>query len=362
MALHIAFWVVYWLLVGYVESVLAGSSAGSTSFWARARIGYTVELLVLPVKMLLAYYFLYGLIPEYLRGKNRWITALKALLSSVLAIVAFRWITYFVIYPFIYEEQFEWISFSAQLPRLLWSFFDIFTVVGFASAIKLARGRIAALEKEKQLVEEKLQSELNYLKAQVNPHFLFNTLNNLYGLARKRSDKTADAVIQLSKLLRFMLYECAAERIPLSREIKVIQDYLALERLRYSERLSLDYREEVEDQGRQIAPLLMIPLIENAFTHGVSETRKESFVRIWIKEHQGIFELQIENSYDQEALYGKEGLGLQNVRRQLESIYPGRHRFIAKATPDYFYTHLLVRLTDDGGRPTLDALRLTPDE
>ena len=131
-----------------------------------------------------------------------------------------------------------------------------------------------------QLRIEKQEAELNYLKSQTNPHFLFNTLNNIYSLARDKSDLAPESILRLSKILRFMLYETGGNFIAIEQELKIISDYIALEKLRYDESLRINFNHDIEDMKQALPPLLLIPLVENAFKHGVSETRGHPFVDI----------------------------------------------------------------------------------
>ena len=133
-----------------------------------------------------------------------------------------------------------------------------------------------------QLRIEKQEAELNYLKSQTNPHFLFNTLNNIYSLARDKSDLAPESILRLSKILRFMLYETGGEYIAIEQELKIINDYIALEKLRYDDSLHINFNYDIEDMKQPLPPLLLIPLVENAFKHGVSETRNQPFVDIYL--------------------------------------------------------------------------------
>ncbi|MBL7698112.1 MAG: histidine kinase [Chitinophagaceae bacterium] len=174
-----------------------------------------------------------------------------------------------------------------------------------------------------QLTIEKQQAELGYLKSQTNPHFLFNTLNNIYALTLEKSDRAPESVLRLSKILRFMLYETTGNYIAVENEIKIINDYVELEKLRYDEGLNVNFNYDVEDMKQSIPPLLLIPLVENAFKHGVSETRSAPFIAIHlsIKKRQLIF--GVKNSVN--TLGGEtkvnENIGLTNLRRQLELLY-----------------------------------------
>jgi len=174
-----------------------------------------------------------------------------------------------------------------------------------------------------QLRIQKQQAELSYLKSQTNPHFLFNTLNNIYALARDKSDLAPESILRLSKILRFMLYETGGKYIYLEQEIKIIHDYIELEKLRYDESLRVNFNYEVDDMKRQIPPLLLIPLVENAFKHGVSETRTDPFIDIQLSVKHDLLRMEINNSTgkSQTEWVLKENIGLSNLRRQLELLY-----------------------------------------
>jgi len=176
---------------------------------------------------------------------------------------------------------------------------------------------------EQKLRIEKQQAELNYLKSQTNPHFLFNTLNNIYSLTRDKSDLAPESVLRLSKILRFMLYETRDNYIAIEQELKIISDYIALEKLRYDESLHVNFNYNIEDMKQAIPPLLLIPLVENAFKHGVSETRHEPYVNIHLslKERQLHFTVKNSAETTPENNDVKENIGLSNLRRQLELQY-----------------------------------------
>jgi len=176
---------------------------------------------------------------------------------------------------------------------------------------------------EQQLRIEKQEAELNYLRAQTNPHFLFNTLNNIYSLARDKSDAAPESILRLSKILRFMLYETAGKYISIEQELQIISDYIALEKLRYDESLRINFNYDVEDLKQSITPLLLIPLIENAFKHGTSETRGQPFVDIHLSVNNRQLILIVKNSAEAfpDEYPVTENIGLSNLRRQLELLY-----------------------------------------
>src|SRR5215213_3591744 len=171
-----------------------------------------------------------------------------------------------------------------------------------------------------QLRIEKQEAELNYLRSQTNPHFLFNTLNNIYSLSRDKSDLAPESILRLSKILRFMLYETGGAYVAIEQELKIITDYIELEKLRYDESLQVNFNYDVEDVKQSVPPLILIPLVENAFKHGVSETRSRPFVDIHLSVRNRQLLFSVKNSTEvQEAII--ENIGLSNLRRQLELLY-----------------------------------------
>ncbi|HJS54985.1 MAG TPA: histidine kinase [Chitinophagaceae bacterium] len=195
--------------------------------------------------------------------------------------------------------------------------------VFFFGIIRHIYNYIKLKQATQQLRIEKQEAELNYLKSQTNPHFLFNTLNNIYSLARDKSDLAPESILRLSKMLRFMLYETGGNYIAIEQELKIINDYIALEKLRYDESLRVNFNHDIEDMKQALPPLLLIPLVENAFKHGVSETRNQPFVDIHLSVNKRQLLFVVKNSSGAFAgeAYVKENIGLSNLRRQLELLY-----------------------------------------
>ena len=173
-----------------------------------------------------------------------------------------------------------------------------------------------------QLRIEKQSAELNYLKSQTNPHFLFNTLNNIYALARDKSDLAPESILRLSKILRYMLYEAGGAYIAIEQELKIVSDYIDLEKLRYDDTLRVNFNHDIEDMKQALPPLLLMPLVENAFKHGVSETRGQPFINIHLSVNQRQLKFIVKNSTEEfPGSSVKENNGLSNLRRQLELLY-----------------------------------------
>ncbi|MBC7950145.1 MAG: histidine kinase [Chitinophagaceae bacterium] len=227
---------------------------------------------------------------------------------------------------------------ATQMAYSMQSFIFFFIIKHIYDYIKL---RQAA----QQLRIEKQQAELNYLKSQTNPHFLFNTLNNIYSLARDKSDLAPESILRLSKILRFMLYETSGDYISIEQEVKIINDYIALEKLRYDDSLRVNFMYDVENMNQPVPPLLLIPLVENAFKHGVSETRGRPFVEIRLSATYSQLLFVVKNSMEDAIPESgvKENIGLSNLRRQLELLYTN-HSLVVSHDGSTFTTTLKINL------------------
>jgi two-component system, LytTR family, sensor kinase len=193
--------------------------------------------------------------------------------------------------------------------------------VFFFAIIRHIYNHIKLKRTAQQLRIEKQEAELNYLKSQTNPHFLFNTLNNIYSLSRDKSDLAPESIMRLSKILRFMLYEAGGSYIAIEQELKIVSDYIELEKLRYDDTLRINFNYDVEDMRQALPPLLLIPLVENAFKHGAAETRDRPFVDIHLSVKNRQLSFVVQNSVDGSERSVKENIGLSNLRRQLELLY-----------------------------------------
>lgn len=301
-------------------------------------------LLYIPPKVLLSYFVAYIVINKIIKDRSRlFFSIVEIIFAFAISILVYRLISDFIMNPFIYEGRFPRPYFW-EPSRILISIMDLGFVTGLVTGIKLVRRQLNAKQREKDLVKEKLETELKFLRNQINPHFLFNTLNNIYALARKKADETPEVVMKLSKLLRFILYDTGKRQIPLSQEIKMLEDYIELEKLRYNTRLSVTFDKHIENGSGQIAPLLLLPFVENAFKHGISETRFNSHVAINIQVNHGNVFFSIENSKDSDLADGEiVGIGLGNVKRQLELMY-GDYNLDIRNDPTTFKVELIVNL------------------
>ncbi len=320
--LHSAFWLIYLIQDTLLAYLWDGPQFLQLPVAQRILLSVLACMLYLIPKIILTYYVLYGILPKLFSNKrDRQRNIIYLLLALTAASFVYRVLVVFLIDPVIYKGLMAVPRYFRLLSFML-SIMDMGFAVGAATAIKLVRLQLASKENEKNLVKEKLETELKFLRNQTNPHFLFNTLNNIYALARKKSDETPEVVMKLSKLLRFMLYETKRTVIPIGDEMKMLDDYIELERIRYNGRLTINFLREVDNESELISPLLLLPFVENAFKHGASESRFESFIHIVLKLQNSVLHFNIENTKEPGGEeYVTENIGLSNVKRQLELMY-----------------------------------------
>lgn len=319
---HLLFWIAYLAFETYTEFLWIISQFRELNYWAGFRIAFEAETVTaIVVKLPLVYASFYFLNRYTIVVTNKWKLAASLSVILLLFSVFGHFLTVDVLVPYIYENRFqvEFLGFMGVLN----SFMDKVFIVGVAIALKQYNASQKLRVREQLLVKEKLATELNFLKSQINPHFLFNTLNNIYALARKKSDETPDVVLRLSKLLRFVLYEAQNQKITISREIQFLNDYIALEKIRYGERLRIDFHPQTDNENTLIMPLILVPFVENAFKHGAGESTADVSIIIHLKLEKAQLSFVVENTFERESQTEiSDGIGLGNLRRQLELTYP----------------------------------------
>jgi hypothetical protein len=218
-------------------------------------------------------------------------------------------------------------------------------IVLFVGLLRFASNWLELDSRRRQLETEKLSAELNFLKAQVNPHFFFNTLNNLYYLATIKSDLAPLAISKLSEVMRYMIYDSNHEKVELAKEIEYMQHYIGLERLRLKEGIPLDF-EFVGRTDILITPLILIAFLENAFKHGVSNGNDQSWIKARLEVDKGRLTFRIGNSKLRSVTIpaDEEGIGLKNVKRRLDLSYPGRYKLDIEDLEDCFFVDLTIDL------------------
>ena len=362
-ARHLSFWLVASLglgLVGLGIRPLFGVEISPGAFKEHV----LEPLLYLPGQLFLVYTLLYWIIPRFLlrsryRAAALWAIAL-VVVSGFIAAVSYdllhapfyEWIMHrslsvvqvggkTVIIPFAQPE-----NLLQNLPfDFLFALRASLNVAGAAATLKLAKHWYEKEYLNSALQREKLDAELQSLKAQLHPHFLFNTLNNIYSATENTSPLASGMLVKLSDLLRYILYECNRPLVPLSKELTLLRDYIELERVRY-DTLELNTRLPGDVNGYFIAPLLLLPLVENCFKHGTSRMLEQPWVSIEAEVNGGGLAVKLINGKTPGGEFFIEGIGLTNVRKRLDLLYPGKHELNILSEPDLFIVNLKLELID----------------
>ncbi len=346
------FWVGYVLFKTYLNITAdwSGLIPASIAEMEKYFQLFLIQLTLLIVKVPLVYTCFY-ILDRYVDARWNLLKTIASLIGAFsISLILMTTINHAIILRYILNytpDSGSWFNFAS----LFYHFFTLLFVTGAACSLKLLRKQYQSRMREMELKKENTEAELKYLKGQINPHFLFNTLNNIYSLARKNSEQTADAVMKLSKLMRFMLYEVSHADILLLQEIKLIEDYIELEKLRYSNRLKINFETDIDNPAQRIAPLILIHFVENAFKHGVGESRFESIIGIRLKLSNGKLKAHIENTVEvNHTTIEATKIGLTNIKRQLQLLYP-LHQLHISSTNEEFKVELTIPLPSYDSMP-----------
>lgn len=266
-----------------------------------------------------------------------WIRTNKTLLSAgiiVTAVIPVLIISYEVLIKGKESVQFSFDT-VAGLVIILYYLLLIILAIGFS--LRWIVGQIIVI---RRLKNEKIKTELLHLKAQVNPHFFFNMLNNLYGWIDKDPSIAKDLVLKLSEMMRYSIYDGQKDMVNIKEEISFLKNYIQLHQIRYHKKIQIDFSIDLQHREVKVMPLLFIILVENAFKHGVETLRENAFVKMDLKTTSKEIIFEIKNNFEKEDPSSK-GIGLQNLRRRLKIMYPNNHKLVTSNT-DNVFTALLT--------------------
>jgi sensor histidine kinase YesM len=294
--------------------------------------------LLMPVTIGTTYFLNYFLVPRYLLAERYG----KFILYFIYTLIASVYLEMIISYlTFILIAQLQIHSMSPASIDIFFLLSSLLVVVFLGVAIKLLLHWRKGKEDYQKLMRDKVEAELRFLKMQLNPHFLFNTLNNLYYLASEKSDKTPQAILALGELLDYVLHETKVEFVPLEKEIQQLKNYVALESLRYEDRLTVELKTSGNLAAHKMVPMLLITLADNAFKHGVMPAVGRAWIEISIVCGDRV-QISVKNSLGGQTKNNSKGIGLENLRSQLNLLYPSHHSFETSATENMFQVSVML--------------------
>lgn len=328
---HVLFWVVD--LFNYFIAVYRGGEIPNS---------FIILLFKIPFIILATYYILYYVLPLTTQPGNRWRIFLSA--CSVLFILGLgmRYYKFFIVAPLI-DPGHETIQGIGGISLMAREIFESLMVIFMAIAIKTFKSKTELERRNEQLTKEKRQAELSFLKAQMHPHFLFNTLNTLYSETIQDSGKAQQVILHLSSLMRFILEQSNKPLIPITHEVKVIQDFIALEKIRHGERLHVHFTTDGLTDRINISPLILLPFVENSFKHSLLTLRGDVRIEIQISFSNGRLYILVINDH----AVGKRNeqpasKGIANIQRQLELIYEKDYSLVLNGTKSKYKVYLTL--------------------
>jgi two-component system, LytTR family, sensor histidine kinase AlgZ len=331
---HLVFWLVHVVIFTWIYKTPDQNIA----------LQLLVSAVVVPAFIIYAYPIMYWFVPQYLlKEKNLQFITIMILWG----VVGWFWnhiARAYILFPFADLVHFKVGTRNSWAPA---GYLIMNLMAGYASMIILfkywTRKQRDFLSSEK----EKVNVELQLLKAQVHPHFLFNTLNNIYSFSMENSPKTPHLVLKLSSLLSYILYDCKSDEVLLEKEIEIMKNYIDLEKERYGNKLEISLNIEGDIKDKYIVPLLLLPFLENAFKHGTSEQLDKPWLSMDLSVKQNTMRCKIVNSKNEMSVINGNGIGIKNVQKRLAYLYPAKHELKLSDEESFFVVSLLLELSND---------------
>lgn len=339
--LHLLFWIGVWFF--YIYFFGYNSTDADFVTWFSA--------FLIPVTMVTTYFVVYFLIPKYLLSKKYLLFALYSTYTLIIS----TWLILMTIFAsLLFLSNLNIDKMPPMSRNYVFVLILVYLIVLLVSFVNLLNHNFEIESKNKELqnkiLETQLQikdQELQYLKKQIHPHFLFNTLNTIYGFALKQSKNTPDIILKLSNLLDYILYQVNKPLVSLSEEIKHIEEYIALERIRFQDTLRIEFSAPHLDKDTLVPPMLLIPFVENAFKHG-NLIHGYLHVEIQISLQNDALRFKIKNTLKQEEDAKKvRGIGLENIKKRLDLIYPGAYNLTIDLIEDWYLVDLYIENIND---------------
>ena len=316
------------------------------SFYSDYAYSFKSNLIEFPFHIALSYIFIFYLLPKLFNGKVVDFFTLLIISLGITLVLKFQ-VTYYFSGGDVMPE-FAGITSKIDLTYATSVILGEIYVITFVTAIKLAIDWIKQKEYLTETNEMLLENELKYLRSQIQPHFFFNTLNNLYSLIIDKSDKAPDLILKLSDLMKYFLYETGKEFQTLENEISHIKDYIEIEKLRYDENLKVNFNINSKTKKVIVKPLILIPLVENAFKHGARNSKKNGYITIDLNATSNLLDFRIENSFEKPTKKIKAqigGIGLTNLKKRLDLNYgPDFFNLDIIKEKNKYIAHLKIKL------------------
>lgn len=331
---HIIYHILTWIIV---TALLFLTSDHKTS------VPHNLFYILYTAINICVFYFTYFYITPYFIGNKRYLPGTVILLTMLLTISFIKLViaVYNSDIVMRYGDNLENVFTKEQYFTSCIVITLFFMLLSYA--FRLATNSYQMEQARKTLETEKLNAELAFLKSQINPHFLFNSLNNIYSLAYQKSDKAPEAILKLSEIMRYMLYESNDDKVSLEDEINYLENYIDLQKLRVKEHVYLELKINVDNYQHRVMPLLVISFLENVFKHGVT-TDKEHPIRITVEVQNSRLHFKAQNKKNKLNKDKTGGIGLTNLKRRLELGYPNKHTFNIQDNDDYYSSELFVYL------------------
>jgi cytochrome b len=316
--IHISFWLVYASFFFYQISF---TRDGREPEWDKVIKDFSFHIIAM---LTICYFNYFVLLPRFQSHRHlgryllEFIPSFSVMIYLVLLGKRYLWEAF-------QQNHHHWSNSPRFAVQVVWS---ALFMVAFVGLLKFVENWFELEAKKKELENERLTSELRFLKAQINPHFLFNTLNNLYYLAYIQSPNTTEVISKLSQMMRYMIYDSNHPKVPLNKELEYMQNYISLEKLRLNEDVPIQFQVKGNIESAFIMPLILITFLENAFKHGVSTSVTHSWITASIEVQNNKCYFNVQNSkipQSGKTVIEKSGIGLQNVKRRLELSYPNNY-------------------------------------
>jgi sensor histidine kinase YesM len=332
--LHILFWIVY--IVSEYFANLVHLNPGNEIRFLKS------TLYMLPVLLIPTYFITLFVVPRYLKG-NTWpyFLAWMLAIAVLLFFARIRW-----------AEMVNYLQYGSyyEIPvsKILKNIIRDYSVIALAVCMSIIGDYAKKQKHNEQLLKANVDAEIKLLKGQLHPHFLFNTLNNIYSLALTKSDQTADSILKLTELLDYLVYQASKPKVDLAKEVDLVLHYIDLEKLRHGDRLQVETEIRMDNDHILVAPLILLPFAENSFKHGGAGPDGVFQIKVSLMVEANLLQFEMTNTKKRNHVTSASGgVGLENIRQRLSFLYPGRHQLHIRDEGNEYEVKLEIRFTKD---------------